>query len=156
VLEDEALDLMSRLSFLIPERDGEESERMFTRVVELAELPEIMPGDGQVLDAGRMLAIRETAECRAFREWLRGVGALSDGDVRDLVRGLHSRISGAFQSRAGRILRFIAGWAVGNQDSTAGLIVGAIDQFILDHILREPGPVAFLNRLYPSIFRTTM
>ena len=34
----------------------------------------------------------------------------------------------------------------------AGLVAGALDQFAVEKLVREPGPVTFLGRSYRSIF----
>jgi hypothetical protein len=150
VIADEGIDLICRLGFLMPTIDPERTERQFDRTIEIVGLPEIE--ERQFVDAEKILKIRDTAECRAFRVWLKRADNLADAEIADLVGGLRSKIASAFQSKVGRTLRFVATSAVGTMDTGLGIAIGALDQFLLDRVLREPGPVAFLNRLYPSIF----
>jgi hypothetical protein len=150
VVADEGIDLICRPGFLMPTIDPELTERQFDRTIEIVGLPEIE--DHQFVDAEKILKIRDTAECRAFREWLKRADNLGDAEIADLVGGLRSKIASVFQSKIGRTLRFVATSAVGTMDTGLGIAVSALDHFLLDRVLREPGPVAFLNRLYPSIF----
>jgi hypothetical protein len=37
-------------------------------------------------------------------------------------------------------------------DYPGGVVVGALDVFVLEKVLPEPGPVSFLGSTYPSLF----
>jgi hypothetical protein len=67
--------------------------------------------------------------------------------LRDLLRG-------AVHSPAGKGVRFAATTGVGLIPGAqlAALGVGALDSFVLEKLIPEPGPTAFLSRLYPTIF----
>ena len=42
---------------------------------------------------------------------------------------------------------------IGLKDPAKGLVVGAVDTFILNRLLSSPGPVVFVNNTLPSLFR---
>lgn len=58
----------------------------------------------------------------------------------------------AARGKTGKTVRVLTTTGVGVVLPPAGAALGALDMFLTDKILPEPGPTAFLSQLYPSIF----
>ena len=127
-----------------------EGEKRFERVAKITGLQGPVFGQTRV-DAERLLKIRESDDCRAFRDWLSNTGSLSAREVKDRIRGLNARISHSINSTPGKVLRFLV---------TAGLPAGLVafggsvlDAFIIYRLAPRDAVVAFLSDLYPSVFK---
>jgi hypothetical protein len=153
---DEDVDLIgSKLDLLARSVAPQHQERRFSRVLEIAGLPDFPEGSRPFVDAEMLLRARESRECLEFREWLQKVDSISDAEIADRVASLNSKVAGFLQSAPGKTARFLVTAATGFAFShpAAGLLASAIDSFLLDRIFRQSGPAALVNRLYPSIFR---
>jgi hypothetical protein len=88
------------------------SQQNFSRVMALKGLP--VPEYGSSLvDVKRLLSIRESDECRAFKEWLSGSEVLSDKELRQRVSGFGRRIRQAVHSKVGKAVRFVVSNGLG-------------------------------------------
>jgi hypothetical protein len=137
---------------LIQTSDG---EKQFDRVAKITGLQAPVFGRAKV-DAEKLLKVRESDECRAFRDWLFNTSSLSDKEVKDRVRGLNARIRHAMNSIPGKTVRFLVSTGLSFIPHSAGLVgLGAsvIDTFILERLLPRDAIVAFLSDLYPSVFK---
>jgi hypothetical protein len=144
-----------KLRFLMQQVDPEDHMKRFERVVELAGLPDVDPDPRvQDVDLARLLEILGSDEAREFRAWLRGIDDLDDAHVKREVNKLRNLVREAVHSRAGKTVRFATTVGVGLIPGAqlAALGVGALDGFVLDKVVPEPGPTAFLSRLYPTVF----
>ena len=146
-----------RLAFLARRLDPDIHEERFTRVLTIAGLPEVnaetQPG---VVDAGRLVEILRSDECREFRAWLRGVDSATDAEIEERFGKLREMISTAVHSKKGKAVRLAATTGIGFvpvAGQIAGIAAGALDSLLLDKLVPEPGPTSFLSQLYPSIFR---
>jgi len=147
----------AKLDFLAAQITPETQAARFQRVLTLAGLPD--PGEalaqGVRINIDKLLAVRESSECREFRSWLRTLDENTDREIEDRVNGLRARVSEVFQSGTGRVIRFAAVTGSGFVP-VAGLPLslglGALDSFALDRILGDPGPSAFLSTKYKSLF----
>jgi hypothetical protein len=126
-------------------------ESQFQRVLEIGGLPEFLPRIDR-LDVDRLFKVRDSQEAREFREWLRTVDMATDEEIRNRVTSFRSKAASIFQSPAGRIARFLTTTGVGFTGVIPGVVVGAIDTFLVDKILPTSGVWSFVNTLYPSIF----
>jgi hypothetical protein len=132
-----------------------ESEKQFERIGTLMGLR--MPVFGQTkVDAEKLLKIRESDDCRAFRDWLTNASSLSDKEVKDRTRGLNAQISRAINSETGRAIRFLVSAGLSFAPHTAGMLgLGAsvVDSFIVQKLAPRDAVVAFLSERYPSVFK---
>ncbi len=132
-----------------------DSEQQFERVAKLVGLQGPVFDQTQV-DADKLLKIRESDDCRAFRDWLANTRSLSDKEVKDRVRSLNARIRHAINSTPGKSVRFLLSTGLAFVPHTAGLVgLGAsvIDTFIVERLAPRDAVVAFLSDLYPSVFK---
>ena len=147
--------LFGRLAAVVAPQNPKPIEDEFTRVLTIADVPDFPRG--KKIDVDALLKARDSIECREFREWLTHANKLSDKQVEDLVGGLRNKVSTLLHSPTGKALRFAATTAVGLVPG-AGLVLGpasgAIDTFLVDKILPNPGVLAFLTNTYPSLFRS--
>jgi hypothetical protein len=136
------------------------SQQEFSRVTTLKALP--LPEYGlSVVDVKTLLKIRESDECRSFKQWLSGSVVLSDKELRERVSGFARRIRQAVHSRVGKAVRFVVsnGLGIGLGLITppvglvAGVAVAALDTFLLETVLPKDAVISFLSESYPSLFR---
>jgi hypothetical protein len=107
-----------------------------------------------------LLKIRESDECRAFKEWLSGSKALSDKELRERVSGFGRRIRQSVHSKVGKAVRFVVsnglgiglGLVSGPVGLVAGVAVSAADSFLLERLIPKDSVISFLSESYPSLF----
>jgi hypothetical protein len=150
--------LGATVSSVIPASD----EQQFSRVTALKGLP--VPEFGSsVVDVHKLLKVRETDECKAFKEWLSGSKSLSDKELRERVSGFGKRIRQAVHSKVGRAVRFVIsnglGIGLGLASAPGGVVAGvalsAVDSFLLETLMPKDAVISFLSESYPSLFKPT-
>ena len=154
---DEELPLFRhKLDFLADAASSQVREHNFRRVIDVSGIPDLSTGRGTV-SVDRLLKIRDSSETREFRDWLGGIGAASDSEIRDRVASFRAKAGLKVASGTGRAMRFLVTNGLGLIPHTAApaVALGALDQFVLDKLLPRSGIAAFVNELYPSIFRST-
>lgn len=130
------------------------------RVLRVCELPtfDFRPPD-RSFDVERFLEVKTSREAFEFRAWLHTAHAASDEEIRDQLCTIRSRLGGFLETTPGRAIRFAFSTALGiladAQIPYAGATVSGLDSFLVDKILRLPGPSIFLSRKYPSVFEDT-
>lgn len=145
--------LYGKFAGVIASVNPEAAERDFKRVVELADLPDFTPN--QKIDVEKLIKVRESDECRAFRDWLCEASSLSDDDIRGMTKGLKDKISALGSSAAGKSVRLAMTTLIGmipGKGVVLGPVASALDTFVVDRALKRPAVVAFLSDLYPSLF----
>jgi len=122
------------------------------RVLQLADLPDIpaVPEAGAV-DIGRVLQIRDSNECRTFRDWLGSTEDMTDAAIAEHLAGVRARLQTLANSKVGKTVRFMATTALAFTNLGAGVVGTAIDTFAINKLLGKGGPAVFLED-YPSIF----
>lgn len=152
--ESEAPILFGKVASLMAPQNPDVVDGQFKRVLEISGVPEFEPN--QRIDVDRLLKVRESDECRAFRDWLSKAGGLSDADIKDLTQGVRNKLSSMAHSKGGKAVRFMATTGLGFVPG-AGLVLGTasslVDSFLVDHAFKESAILAFLSDSYPSLFR---
>jgi hypothetical protein len=146
--------LESKLSILADTYNADSIEERMARVVTLGNLSN--PTHASVVDVDRLMKYRATEECSQFRIWLRSSDERSDREIAAEFNAVRSKIAIAIGSPIGKAIRFLVSTAAGVvpvAGAIAGPTVSAADAFLLDRIVGRPGPVAFLGKKYPPIFR---
>jgi len=153
--EDEAPILFGKVAGLIAPQNPEAAEGQFRRIIEIADVPDFEAN--QKVDVGRLLSVRGSDECRAFRDWLSKAGSLGDAEIRDLTRGVKNKLSSLAHSKSGKAVRFMATTGLGFVPM-AGIVLGPaasfVDSFLVDRALKESAVLAFLSDSYPSLFQS--
>jgi hypothetical protein len=106
----------------------------------------------------KLLEIRSTPEAQEFRGWVADLDKFSDAEIRDRFAGFNSKVGLAVQTISGKVLRLLATSLVGFVPPplglAAGLVASGLDAFIWDAFFKRSGVAAFVNELYPSIFKS--
>lgn len=143
-----------KLGFLARQLDPDSQSERFERVIELVGLPDVdADAEVQDVDLAQLVEIVSSEEAEAFRRWLRGIDSLDDAEVEGEIHRIRDLLSRAVQSTPGKGVRFLASTGVGIVNPIAGLAAGSLDAFLVDKLVPEPGPTAFLSQLYPSVFK---
>lgn len=139
------------------EQGGEAQEARFQRVVTIGGLPDLsnLPS-GQEINIRRVLKLRDSADCREMRKWLREIDSESDAEISERLFSFREGLAAATHTRSKSVVRFVlitvAGWLplVG---LPAGVAATATDHLIFEKLIGRPGPATFLGHSYSSIFR---
>lgn len=128
-------------------------ERRFSRVMQLSGFPDFrLEWNERTVNIHKLLHVRDSDECRGFREWLRSTDTLSDKEIQDVIAGLRSKLGTMANDVPGKAFRFLASAAMGVYGVVPSLIAGFIDSFIIDRLFPKKGIISFVSRQYPSIF----
>lgn len=157
-IKEDSLAIMERkVQTLWQELRPSERVEQFYRVQSIAELPDFKewlrdPG----LDMKSFLKVRQTAECREFREFLGRSASMNDEELRARTTSLRGKIGSSVKSKFGKTLRLIGTTAAGLVPGV-GLVLGsaasAADSFLVEKVFPSTGIISFIGSQYPSIFR---
>lgn len=146
--------LEEKLELLARQLDPDVHKERFERVIEVLGLPDIDPRvDVQDVDMGRLVEILDDDEAKEFRRWLRGIDTLDDAEIENEIHRIRDLVSRAVRSGPGKGVRFLVTTGIGALNPFAGAGADLLDSFLVERIVPEPGPTAFLGQLYPSIFK---
>lgn len=142
----------AQLQFLATSVSPETKNREFSRVMTIAGMPDFSEAvTERKVNMGRLLEVREMDECREFRDWLATIGDASDKDIEERLNSLRSRLGNAIATNTGKAIRLVVTEGLG-AFPLLGKAATIADAFLLEKLLPKSGPVAFVRRLYPSIF----
>jgi len=108
------------------------------------------------IDAEKLLKVRESDECRAFRDWLASTDSLSDKELKDRISGVTSKIRQALNSKWGKSVRFLVSNGLsyaGPLGIVAGPVATVIDGFILERLAPKDAILSFLIEGYPALLK---
>lgn len=146
-----------KLDFLSQTLSPDIQESRFKRVHVLAgfqDLDDLIERGG--VDLHKLLEIRETRECKEFRDWLWSIDSITDEEMEDRIRSLREKLSWFAHAKRGKTIRWLASTGAGlipGVGNVAGAVAGFLDTFLLEKVLSHPGPITFLSRLYPAIYK---
>jgi hypothetical protein len=152
-LEAEAPILFGKLAGIIAPMNPRATEGQFGRVIELADVPDFKAG--QKVNIELLMKVRDSAECREFREWLGTLENVTDAEIKDMVASIRSKMALLAGSTGGKFVRLATTTGIGlipGVGLAAGIAASAIDSFLVDRVLPKSGVVAFLTETYPSLF----
>lgn len=129
-------------------------QRRFDRVTKIAGL-HTLAAESTEVNVEKLIKVRDSDECRAFRDWLRATDALTDAEVKERLTGLNSRIREALNSRRGRIVRFLVSNGISAAIPLANPIMSAVDSFVVEQLAPRDAIVSFLSESYPSLFKNS-
>lgn len=146
-----------KLSFILrtisPKAQEERLQRVFA-IKGFRDLDDLI-SRGQV-DLEKLLEVRETKECREFRDWLWSIDSVTDAEIEERINSLREKLSWFTHGTGGKSVRWLASTGIGLIPGVGAIVSGAtglLDTFLLEKILPAPGAISFLNSMYPSIFR---
>lgn len=149
---DEAPILFGKLSGIVETINPALTENQFSRVAAIADV--CQPAPGTRIDFERLLEIRNSDECRAFKAWLDDANSLTDADLRDALAGIRSKLGLWVSNPEIKMLRFAAITGIGllPHATIPAAMLGFVDSFLVEKLFPVPGIVSFLRVQYPSIF----
>jgi len=150
--QDELPLFQGKLAFLTAQLTPEAQERSFNRVRAIAGLPDVTPNTR--VDIHRLLEIRESDECLAFRQWLHGIDEATDDEIANHVASLQVRIGAALTRASTRAVRFLTVTGIGllpGVTQGVALSLAATDALLVERLFRTSGPATFISSLYPRI-----
>jgi hypothetical protein len=146
----------TKLEVLLRPLLGGSPTDQLTRVAELRGLPDLdsaaRAGD---LDLRRVLAVRHHSDWHQARDWLRSGESKSDSEIAAEGRRLNERLAVAAQSTGAKVTRLLMTTGLGLipvVGAVAGPIASALDMFIIERFLPNPGPLALLSRELRSLY----
>ena len=91
-------------------------------------------------------------QCRAFREWLRHAQFSDESEIHSQIGSLRTRLGTLVHGITGKVIRFAVCNGAGVVNPVLGIVLSAIDGFVLENILPISGPAMFLDSAYKSLF----
>jgi hypothetical protein len=98
------------------------------------------------------LKIRDSKECKDFRNWLKQAQFCDEQEIYLQVRSLRARLGALLHGTTGKIIRFALTNLAGVTNLVMGCGVSALDTFVLDKVLPLSGPALYLDKMYGSLF----
>ena len=149
--------LDGRFRWMWNELGADAQEARFQRVVKIGGLPDLSNlAASQEINIKRVLKLRNSADCREMRGWLRAVDSESDAEISERLFSFREGLAAATHTRSKSTTRFLLVTGTGalpGIGTWAGVVATALDHFIFEKLIGRPGPATFLGRSYPSIFR---
>jgi hypothetical protein len=145
-----------KLSFILRHVDPDAQEQRFERIATIGGLPGVdgLPA-GTTINVDRLLKLRDDAECRELRRWIRNVDSETDEEINARFESVREQLASAIDSRAGKTVRFLVTSGAGLipvVGPVVGVALSAGDSFLLEKIIGKPGPATLLSKHYRSIF----
>jgi hypothetical protein len=146
----------AKFDFIARQLNPDRQARRLTRVLELVDLPDLA-ADGMATrtNVERLLELRGTPECAAFRDWLWSADDVSDAEIQDRFTALRARLGAFAHTTTGKAIRWAIGTGAGlipGAGFVLGPVAGALDSFVAEKVLPDRGPLTFLGDQYPSLF----
>lgn len=119
----------------------------FTRILDINNVPDlsnIISNNG--LSFEQLIKIRQKDDAKYFREWLQSESINSQEDIIKAYVGAISKPSAADKLPT-RTIRFIIPNLVGLLNAAGGLVVSAVDSFLLPKLINHKNPKIFIDNL---------
>lgn len=152
----ESVLLRSKLDLVLKEVDPAAQEDRFDRVVNVGGLPGLVDLRQGSIDVEELLKLRRHKDCVAMRQWLRTLDGSSDVEISQMFGSLHERMARVTHAPAVTVARWMFTTGLGilpHYGTALGVAGSAMDQFIMEKLIGNPGPVTFLSKNYRSIFK---
>jgi hypothetical protein len=128
-----------------------------TRVLDLTGLPDVDPDPATAdVDLPRFLEILESDEAREFRAWVRDADSLDDKEIKHQLSKMRELIRHAVHSDLSKAIRWAAITGAGiklQAPEAIAVPVSGVDSLVLDKLVSKPGRLAFVSKLFPTIYK---
>ncbi len=146
-----------RYEFLASQADVNRDTDRLNRILQIKDFPDLstLANEGR-LKLDKILEIRETRECKEFREWLRRIDRSTDEEIRDQIESLRSSIGNFLGRTSGKLLRILVSNGVGFVPlvgPAVGVGASVVDSFVVEKLFPVSGPISFINKSLPSAFQ---
>jgi hypothetical protein len=155
VIDDELFLFGEKLRLLAASASPKRKEETFDRVLRIGRFPafDFQPPTKQ-FDMEKFLKVRDSKECKDFRNWLKNAQFLDDQEIRSQVASLRARLGTLVHGTMGKSIRLAVGFGAG-LIPILGPVVSALDTFVLEKLLPLSGPAMFLDTMYRSLFSSS-
>ncbi len=146
----------SKLLFLINNFMPNNPTESFYRILKIKGRPYIDNIDFEKFNVRKFLDLRESREIKEFRNWIWGLNDISDEEIEEYLNSFKNKIGVFFNSSKGKVLSWLVSNGVGLIPIAGSVIssaLSAIDSFLLTKILPTPGPLIFLDKKLPTLFK---
>jgi hypothetical protein len=127
------------------------------RIITIKEFPDITAEEITTkVNVNKLLKIRSSKECKEFREWLPSIESSSDKEISKRLNSIQSKLSPILYGKKSRAIRLLLCTGISQllaENPIPGIALSLIDSFLIEEIFPYSGPIAFINRLYPLIFK---
>lgn len=155
IREEDRSMLDSKISWAMENLPSDIRSGQFGQVVSIKDFPDLHEStlQGQV-DLEKLMQLRQTGEIDQFRDWLQKSSSLSEEELERKLNSFKAKLGSLLQSETGKLVRWMTsvGISIAAQNPTPGAFTGLLDQFLVDNLLDDSGPICFINNLYPSIY----
>ena len=145
----------TKLSTVYKEINPDKNFEALSKIVEIKALPDILTAlkNGKI-SLDKVLEIRATDEIVEFREW---INSLSHENVEEEIQKYFGKYDKWFKKNfsggLSKTLRFLLTGGLSVAEPISGAILSGIDTFILNKALKQEGPISFINKRYPTIYK---
>ncbi|MGA8937631.1 MAG: hypothetical protein WB439_00560 [Acidobacteriaceae bacterium] len=147
--------LFGKVHSVVQSINPKQDEHAFLRVIELTDIPKLI--SNRRIDVEMLMNIRNTGECREFRNWLSTTDHIEEDELKRLLMGFRAKAASFISSGPGKGVRFAVNTALGlipGYGSAVAAGEGLVDTFLIDKILPSSGVISFLTNTVPSVFRS--
>lgn len=154
---DEVNLLELKLNFLLEQVSTREHIETFRKIITIRNFPDFQSATyEQKVNIDKFLKIRQSKELKEFRSWLWTVHNSSEQEILEYLDQFNHKVSWLVQNPTSKFIRWIAGTVVGLIPGIGSLVscgYSLADTFLLDKILSTQGPIVFLDKKLPSIYK---
>jgi hypothetical protein len=132
------------------------NEDRLDRILKIREFPAFMTDQDQVkISLSKLLEIRTSDECFEFRKWLMKIDELSDDDIRDSFQSMRTKLGIIASGKKYKTTNIAVSTLVGMlpYGTALGLSLAIADNFLINKLLPYNKSVAFVDKLFPSIYK---
>ena len=148
-----------KVEFILNTVAPEPQEEKLNNILSWQQFPDLNTAiKSKRLNIETLLKVRESQECKEFRNWLWSCDSLEVEELKARLTSLSARLSLKMTGMPSKALRWFTTTGIGLEPHiglVAGPILGLLDTFLLDKFLPKSGVLTFLGRMYPSIFKGT-
>ena len=130
---------------------GNDSRETFSRILELADIPILKPGT--MVNAERILELQGSTECKEFRKWLKSATDVETEELEQLLRGWKYRLGRIAHSPIVSVMSWLITTGLSLIEPITGISLSAAEKFIVERLLPEPGPLAFIKGPYKRLIK---
>ncbi|TYB95351.1 MAG: hypothetical protein FXF54_04720 [Kosmotoga sp.] len=145
-----------KLSFLARSLNPAQITENFRNIINIKGFPSFKKHTSKEnFNVEKFLEIRESKECKDFRNWLWSINKINEKELLECTGSFSQRVGEFIRTPKGKTLRCITGIGLGflTGNILSSSIYGIVDYFLLEKIFPVEGPIFFLNKKLPTIFR---
>jgi len=132
---------------------SEKREHTFDRVINIADIADFSPSQ-ELINISQLLKVRDSIELKEFRRWLPEIGRSTDQEIASAVSSVRAKLGLKVGGTKGKIIRALVTSGVLVRSLVGSIVLNLCDAFLVERLLPRTGIAAFVNELYPSLFKS--